>query len=195
MRWPDTTPQQESENDGWSKEHNPDVDGLTCSGKKRPTPRAMYSTRKLDRFSLQDHCSAVLVERLRAESELHAFTHLPEREYQLMLALRFLQESLKMALTGSSPHERPERRYLDGKGEAHLIHLACSQAPDGRQRWTLSLLARQGLAHNIATLEELCRQVQSWQKAALPLAADQAAPQANICTPFLYIRRGRRQAN
>jgi hypothetical protein len=26
----------------------------------------------------------------------------------------------------------------------------------------LSVLARQGLAHNIATLEELCRQVQSW---------------------------------
>ena len=27
----------------------------------------------------------------------------------------------------------------------------------------LSVLAQQGLAHNIATLEELCRQVQSWQ--------------------------------
>ena len=25
------------------------------------------------------------------------------------------------------------------------------------------MLARQGLAHNIATLEELCQQVQSWQ--------------------------------
>jgi hypothetical protein len=28
----------------------------------------------------------------------------------------------------------------------------------------LSVLARQGLAHNIATLEELCQQVQSWQE-------------------------------
>ena len=46
------------------------------------------------------------------------------------------------ALTGSSPRERPERRCLDGKGEAQLIHLACSKAPDGRQRWTLELLAR-----------------------------------------------------
>jgi hypothetical protein len=27
----------------------------------------------------------------------------------------------------------------------------------------LSVLARQGLAHNIATIEELCWQVQSWQ--------------------------------
>jgi len=27
----------------------------------------------------------------------------------------------------------------------------------------LSVLARQGLAHNIATIEDLCQQVQSWQ--------------------------------
>ena len=53
------------------------------------------------------------------------------------------QGSLEVALTGSFPRERPERRCLDGKGEAHLIHLACSQAPDGRQRWTLELLADQ----------------------------------------------------
>ena len=46
-----------------------------------------------------------------------------------------------MALTGSFPRERPERRCLDGKGEAQLIALACSKAPDGRQRWTLELLA------------------------------------------------------
>lgn len=54
---------------------------------------------------------------------------------------RFVQENLEVALTGSFPRERPERRCLDGKGEAQLIHLACSQAPDGRQRWTLELLA------------------------------------------------------
>ena len=39
---------------------------------------------------------------------------------------------------------RPRRHYLrklDGDGEAHLIALACSQAPEGRSRWTLRLLA------------------------------------------------------
>jgi acetoin utilization protein AcuA len=36
---------------------------------------------------LQDHCLSVLVEQLRAESGLHAFMHLPEREYQLLLSL------------------------------------------------------------------------------------------------------------
>jgi acetoin utilization protein AcuA len=36
---------------------------------------------------LQNHCPAGVVERLSAESGLHAFAHLPEREYQLLLAL------------------------------------------------------------------------------------------------------------
>jgi len=34
-------------------------------------------------------------------------------------------------------------RKLDQKAEAHLIALACSDAPEGYQRWTLQLLADQ----------------------------------------------------
>lgn len=36
---------------------------------------------------LHDHCPAVVVERLSAESGLHVFACFPEREYQLLLAL------------------------------------------------------------------------------------------------------------
>lgn len=42
---------------------------------------------KVGPLFLHDHCPAVVVERLSAESGLHAFAHLPEREYQLLLAL------------------------------------------------------------------------------------------------------------
>lgn len=35
---------------------------------------------------------------------------------------------------------RPEKMKLDGDGQAQLVRLACSQAPDGRERWTLDLL-------------------------------------------------------
>src|SRR5512144_263434 len=35
----------------------------------------------------------------------------------------------------------PSRRKLDGQGEAQLVALACSQPPDGAERWTLVLLA------------------------------------------------------
>jgi transposase len=36
---------------------------------------------------------------------------------------------------------RPGNMKFDGQKEAQLITLACSQAPDGRERWTLQLLA------------------------------------------------------
>ena len=54
------------------------------------------------------------------------------RRRVIRIKQRFVQGSLEVALTGSFPRERPERRCLDGKGEAQLIRLACSQAPDGR---------------------------------------------------------------
>ncbi len=63
------------------------------------------------------------------------------RRTVIRIKQRFVQENLEVALTGSFPRERPERRCLDGKGEAQLIHLACSQAPDGRHGFPLELLA------------------------------------------------------
>lgn len=37
--------------------------------------------------------------------------------------------------------QRPRSRKLDGAGEAQLVKLACSDAPDERGGWTLNLLA------------------------------------------------------
>jgi hypothetical protein len=42
-----------------------------------------------------------------------------------------------------------KQRKLDGKAEAHLIALACSQPPEGRQRWTVRLLANELVALGI----------------------------------------------
>ena len=53
---------------------------------------------------------------------------------------RFVEEGLDAALERRKPR-RHYRRTLDGDGEAHLIALACSEAPEGRSRWTLRLLA------------------------------------------------------
>jgi hypothetical protein len=39
------------------------------------------------------------------------------------------------------PRIRAYERKLDGAGEARLVQLACSKAPDGRDKWTLQLLA------------------------------------------------------
>jgi len=53
---------------------------------------------------------------------------------------QFVEEGLEAALERRKPR-RQYLRTLDGDGEAHLIALACSQAPEGRSRWTLRLLA------------------------------------------------------
>jgi transposase len=52
----------------------------------------------------------------------------------------FVEEGLEAALERRKPR-RQYRRKLDGDGEAHLIALACSKAPEGHSRWTLRLLA------------------------------------------------------
>ena len=54
---------------------------------------------------------------------------------------RFVERGLEAAL-GRKPQDRPSReRKLDGRAEAQLIALACSEPPDGRAAWTLQLLA------------------------------------------------------
>ena len=54
---------------------------------------------------------------------------------------RLVQEGLEVALNRSKP-SRIRSRVLDGENEAHLIALACTDAPEGRSRWTLRLLGQ-----------------------------------------------------
>ena len=37
--------------------------------------------------------------------------------------------------------QRPHTKRLDGDAEARLVQLACSEIPDGRERWTMQMLA------------------------------------------------------
>jgi len=52
---------------------------------------------------------------------------------------RFVADGIERAL---NEDPRPgQRRKLDGRAEATLIATACSDAPEGREHWTLRLLA------------------------------------------------------
>jgi transposase len=47
--------------------------------------------------------------------------------------------------------KKPDREYehsLDGEAEAHLIAIACSTPPEGRERWTLRLLQSEMVKRN-----------------------------------------------
>jgi len=57
------------------------------------------------------------------------------------LKKRFVEEGLEAALE-RKPREKPPRDVVfDGAFEARLIALACSDSPEGHQRWTVRLLA------------------------------------------------------
>lgn len=53
---------------------------------------------------------------------------------------RFYEGGLGAALERSLP-DRVYKRSLDGRAEAHLIALVCSEPPRGRDRWNFRLLA------------------------------------------------------
>ncbi len=67
---------------------------------------------------------------------------------------RFCQEGLEAAL-GERPRPGGTPK-LDAKQEAHLIALACSPAPEGRERWTVRLLADRMV--ELEHVEELSRE-------------------------------------
>ncbi len=53
---------------------------------------------------------------------------------------RYCEDGLEVALMPKKPG-RPRRRVLDGRAEAHLLALSCSDPPEGRERWSMRLLA------------------------------------------------------
>ena len=63
---------------------------------------------------------------------------------------RFVEDGLQAALR-RKPQTRPPREVeFDGEFEAHLIALACTDAPEGRERWTVRLLAEKAVELNYA---------------------------------------------
>ena len=53
---------------------------------------------------------------------------------------QYFEEGLEAAINRRPPN-REYYRKLDGKQEAHLVALACSDPPEGQARWSLRLLA------------------------------------------------------
>jgi transposase len=54
---------------------------------------------------------------------------------------RLVTQGLQAAVERRPQPPRPQKRRLDGAGEARLVALACSKPPQGHDRWTLDLLA------------------------------------------------------
>lgn len=57
------------------------------------------------------------------------------------LKKRFVEEGLEAALESKVREKPPREIKFDGTFEARLVALACSEVPEGHQRWTVRLLA------------------------------------------------------
>lgn len=57
---------------------------------------------------------------------------------------RTRQTCVEQGIEAALNHTRPKksrRKTLDGEAEARLVQLACSPAPEGREEWSMQLLA------------------------------------------------------
>ena len=57
---------------------------------------------------------------------------------------RTREKCVEMGIEAALNHTRPWKtraKVLDGAAEARLAQLACTEAPDGHERWTLQMLA------------------------------------------------------
>lgn len=57
------------------------------------------------------------------------------------LKKRFVEEGIPAAIERKRRIKPPREIQFGGKFEAYLLALACSEAPDGRKRWSVRLLA------------------------------------------------------
>jgi hypothetical protein len=63
---------------------------------------------------------------------------------------RFVEEGLEAALERKPTDKAPRDVRFDGAFEAKLIALACSDVPEGQNRWTVRLLADKAVELNFA---------------------------------------------
>jgi transposase len=57
---------------------------------------------------------------------------------------RLRERGVEGGIESALNHTRPKRsraRVLDGAQEARLVQLACTEAPDGQESWTMQMLA------------------------------------------------------
>lgn len=108
-----------------TREERTDLKKQLQSGKARA--RRMYRARIL-----------LLADEGRTDEEIVRALHVGRSTVE-RTRMRFVEGGVERALTERPRPGKP--RLLNGKQEAYLVALACSDPPEGRARWTMQLLA------------------------------------------------------
>ena len=118
------------------------------------TTRYIINLTEDERLGLEDLLSRKRVSKLKAQRAqilLKADERMTDAEVADELGVgtatverirkRAVLEGIAAALDRREQKGISRQPKLDGRGEAHLVKLACSDPPDGFSRWTLTLLA------------------------------------------------------
>lgn len=99
---------------------------------------------------------------------------------------RLVTEGFQAALDHRPQPPRPDKIKIKGNVEQKLLHLACSDPPEGRCHWTLNLLCDElvalGLVHTVST--ETVRQAlkkTTLSPGSLRLGASRPRPTPSTC--------------
>jgi transposase len=82
----------------------------------------------------------------KTDSEISQWLYISESTVR-RTRIRFCEAGLDAALEDEAPAEREP--LLTEQQEGHLVALACSAPPDGRERWTLELLTQRLIADGV----------------------------------------------
>lgn len=73
-----------------------------------------------------------------------------------MVRKRFVENGIEDAINRRSQPERPEKRKIDGKQEAHIIAVLCTEKPVGQEKWTIRALKDRIIELEI--VEQVCEE-------------------------------------
>lgn len=75
----------------------------------------------------------------KSDEEIRADYRVGQRTIE-RLRKRLVEEGFEIALNGK-PQQKFREKKIDGRVEAKLVALRCSETPEGNQKWSLRLLA------------------------------------------------------
>ena len=98
---------------------------------------------------------------------------------------RFVEDGLSAAIERKKRTTPPREILFEGDFEAHLLALACSPAPEGRERWTIRLLAEKMVELKMAPSVSAMTVCNTLKKMSLSLTSASTGKYRPTKTPVL----------
>lgn len=113
----------------------------------------------------------------RTDEEISAEVGIAVRQLE-RIRKKFVLQGMEQTLVRSTRSDAGASKVFDGKAEAHLVTLCCSEPPEGREHWTLQLLCDELVRLQVVTsvCPETVRQCLKKTNCNLGKSSDSVSP-------------------